>query len=232
MSAFFTPSFGAETLTIQVVILRIVIALILGGFIGIERGIKNRPAGFRTHILVCIGACLVMITNEYIFIAAGGASDPTRMGAQVISGIGFLGVGTIFMTGKNTVQGLTTAAGLWAAACVGLAVGTGFYVGGILATLLILIVLALLHKLETAIFNKTRIVTIYVEMKTLDTSNKLMQLILDTGSSIKDEQLVSISNVDDIVATYFTIQLKNGVDGTGMCKLISGQDGVLFVEIR
>ena len=106
--------------TYLAVALRIVAAIIIGGMIGLERGMKNRAAGLRTYMLVCVGSCLVMLTNQFIF-QSFGTGDPVRMGAQVVSGIGFLGAGTIIVTRRSQIKGLTTAAGLWAAAGVGLA---------------------------------------------------------------------------------------------------------------
>ena len=94
------------------VCLRIVLSLIIGGILGLERGRKNRPAGFRTYILVCLGSTLVMMTNQYVY-QVFGTSDPTRMGAQVVSGISFLGAGTIIVTGRQQIKGITTAAGMW-----------------------------------------------------------------------------------------------------------------------
>ena len=110
-------------LTYLSVVLRILSALILGGCLGWERGMKNRAAGLRTHMLVCVGACLIMVTNQYVY-QAFGTGDPVRMGAQVVSGIGFLGAGTIVVTRRNQIKGLTTAAGLWTSAAVGLSVST------------------------------------------------------------------------------------------------------------
>src|SRR5690554_4598709 len=104
--------------------------MVAGGILGLDREFKNRPAGLRTFMLVCIASTLVMITNQYVLEVYSHLNiDPTRMGAQVISGIGFLGVGTIIVTRRNHVKGLTTAAGLWASACIGLAIGIGFYSG-------------------------------------------------------------------------------------------------------
>ena len=119
------------------ILVRLLLAVLLGGFIGYEREHTNRPAGFRTHILVCAGAALVMATSEYLVRRYSiSAVDPARLGAQVISGIGFLGAGTIIRDGVN-VRGLTTAASLWAVSCVGIAVGCGFYLGAVIATVFI-----------------------------------------------------------------------------------------------
>ena len=112
------------------IVLRLTLAILCGGIIGIERGRKGRTAGFRTHVLVCIGATLTVLTNQYMMQYFGGG-DPARLGAQVINGIGFLGAGTIIVTGRHKVKGLTTAAGLWASACLGVAIGAGFYEGAL-----------------------------------------------------------------------------------------------------
>lgn len=110
------------------IIFRIILAILIGGMIGTERDIKHRAAGMRTHMLVCMGATIVMMTNEYIALTYPGQNiDVTRMGAQVVSGIGFIGAGTILVTSDNRIKGLTTAAGLWAAAALGLGIGIGFY---------------------------------------------------------------------------------------------------------
>ena len=120
-----------------ITLLRLAVAMFCGGAIGLERGKKRRPAGFRTHMLVCIGATLAMLVSQYLsmmettFWAAlvspnAPKTDLSRLGAQVINGIGFLGAGTIIVTGRQEVKGLTTAAGLWASACMGLAIGAGF----------------------------------------------------------------------------------------------------------
>ena len=106
---------------------RLFLAMLFGGIIGLERGRRRRPAGFRTHILVCMGAALAMNISQYVAVTLGQTTDVSRLGAQVINGIGFLGAGTILVTGRQQVKGLTTAAGLWASACTGLAVGAGFY---------------------------------------------------------------------------------------------------------
>ena len=116
--------------------LRLALATFVGVIIGLDREYKNKGAGIKTHAFVCIGAAMAMIVNEYVFREFPNMNtDITRLGAQVISGIGFLGVGTIIVTGQRHVSGLTTAASLWTSACIGLAVGIGFYSGAIFTTL-------------------------------------------------------------------------------------------------
>ncbi len=130
------------------VLFRILMALVCGGIIGYEREHKNRPAGLRTHMLVCIGAALVMIISQFIYENhMPGANDPARLGAQVISGIGFLGAGTIIRE-RFSVKGLTTAATLWAVACIGLAIGSGYYLIAVITTIVIFLSLIIFRKLE------------------------------------------------------------------------------------
>lgn len=133
-------------------ILQITIAAILGGIIGYEREKIKRPAGLRTHILVCVGSTIAMQTNIFLMVNYMNSVnvDPSRIGASVVSGIGFLGAGTIIKEGAS-VKGLTTAASLWAVACIGLAVGSGFYVGSIAGTLIILLTLTLFVRVERKI---------------------------------------------------------------------------------
>lgn len=113
--------------------LRLAFSLVAGTLIGLDRSMKRRGAGIKTHVLVCLGSALVMMTGQFIQLNYEGTIDVARMGAQVISGVGFLGVGTIIVTGHDQVKGLTTAAGLWACACIGLAIGIGFVDGALLA---------------------------------------------------------------------------------------------------
>ncbi|NLN47211.1 MAG: MgtC/SapB family protein, partial [Clostridiaceae bacterium] len=129
------------------IVVRMLFAILAGGVIGMERERKRRPAGFRTHMLVCLGSALVMMINQYIFYTFTQSSDPARLGAQVISGIGFLGAGTILITSRQQVRGLTTAAGLWASACMGLAIGIGFYEGALIACVCIFLTITLLDRL-------------------------------------------------------------------------------------
>src|SRR5574344_463150 len=138
---------GTGKLSLAAITLRILISLGIGGILGTERGIRNRPAGFMTYVLVSVGATIFMLTNQYMHILAP-ETDPTRFGAQVISGIGFLGAGTIIVTRQNEIRGLTTAAGLWVAAALGLAAGAGFYEGAVMGTLFSVFALVVLKKID------------------------------------------------------------------------------------
>ena len=136
-----------KELNILSVIVRILLAIICGGVIGIERRRAHQSAGMRTYMLVCMGAAIVMATGQYMYDTFK-TGDPSRLGAQVISGIGFLGAGSIITSGKTKVRGLTTAAGLWVSACIGLALGIGFYSAGLIATLVVYLIMARLKRLE------------------------------------------------------------------------------------
>ena len=136
-----------EGINLASITMRIVMSMVCGGVIGIERGKAHQPAGMRTYMLVCMGAAMVMLTGQYMYYHFQ-TGDPARLGAQVVSGIGFLGAGSIIISGKTKIKGLTTAAGLWTAACIGLSIGIGFYEAGIIATLAVSLIMTQLKKLE------------------------------------------------------------------------------------
>lgn len=150
-------------LTVPGVSVRILLALVCGGMIGIERAEKRRPAGFRTHILICLGAAITAMTSEHLFLTMHYYLDVARMGAGVVSGIGFIGAGTIMVTRRQRVKGLTTAAGLWVVAIVGLCCGFGFYEGAVYTTILVLVAEVFFSKLEYRLLRDTKEVTVYAE---------------------------------------------------------------------
>ncbi len=147
------------------VVLRLLLAVILGGLIGFERESHRRPAGFRTHILVCAGSALIMMVSAYGFtgqIGQGFEADPGRIAAGVVTGIGFLGAGTIIQQ-RGSVSGLTTAASIWVVSGVGLAAGIGFYLGAVVTTLFVLASLLMLRRTEKLIFNKRRLKSLQIK---------------------------------------------------------------------
>lgn len=211
--------------------LRLVLAVLLGGIIGLERGSNKQAAGFRTHILVCIGATLAMLTNQYVFETITTMSDPTRLGAQVITGVGFLGVGTILVTGKHKIKGLTTAAGLWASACIGLAIGIGFYSGAIISSLLVFISLKLLPKLEDYFYNRSRVLDLYIEMDDISKvrSFNIYLKTLDIyiyDSDISKSPLLPPGGV----GYHLSIKLPKSISHMEILDHINEQDGVYLVE--
>ena len=135
-------------LNVLSVCVRLLLAMAFGGTIGFERGIRQRAAGLRTHMLLCVGAASTMLVSQYIY-ASYGVGDPARLSAQVISGIGFLGAGTIIVTRRNQIKGLTTAATLWATACMGLAVGVGFYECALAMYVILIFILLLVNVVDT-----------------------------------------------------------------------------------
>lgn len=136
---------GLNAISIAV---RILLSVLIGGCIGIDRGRHGRAAGLRTHILVCMGAAMTTMIGLYVSNELGSPGDPLRMGSQVVSGIGFLGAGTIMIRNRSHITGLTTAAGLWATACIGLGIGVGFYEGVLIAFVVAVFTITVLTKLE------------------------------------------------------------------------------------
>ena len=218
---------GGELLTIFI---KLSLAMVCGGILGMERGKKNRPAGFRTYMLVCVGATLVMLTNQFM-CEVYGTGDPARLGAQVISGIGFLGAGTIIVTGRNRVKGLTTAAGLWADACVGLAIGVGFYSGAIMGCALILLVMSVLHRLDDWLASNTRNMDLYMEFQKMSDLGVFMSKIKEYGMKISEIEMTKSNSTEDIgVAVLLTIKLEKKRPHTEIIELFSQIDGVRYLE--
>ena len=195
-------------LTMISVVVRILVSVIFSGIIGLERGLKNRAAGFRTYMLVCLGSCVIMMTNQFIYQATG-SGDPVRMGAQVVSGIGFLGAGTIIVTKRNQIKGLTTAAGLWASACIGLAVGIGFYEVAIVGAVAIYLSLTLLHTWEDFIRRKTKVLTIYAELKPGITLGEFLAQAIEAELIVSNTQLEH-EHISSEQGTCFLATVKSG----------------------
>ena len=210
------------------IIVRISLALILGGILGMERQQKQRPAGFRTYIIVCLGATLACITNVYMVNYLGGG-DPARIPAQVISGIGFLGAGTILVTRNSHVKGLTTAAGLWCVATIGIAVGCGFYTGAIICTIAIEFSLAFLMYFDKKLSYNSKYISFYAEFSD---SKYIKELIIFTKKEsiiMHDLDMFKAPDSQNIMAT-FTIQMKNKSMRDDVSNIICNFDGLVFIE--
>lgn len=181
-------------------LMRMVFAFLCGGIIGLERSYKNRPAGFRTHILVCIAATIASSTGIYLYLNAHIPTDVSRIGAQVVSGLGFIGGGTIIVTRKKTIKGLTTAAGLWAAGIIGLAVGAGFYEGAMITTVCVLLTEIYASKVTQRMKRASvyQIQLLYEEKSALD---QVLRYSKDHRFAINNLQVTGTSDID---ASYYT----------------------------
>lgn len=176
-------------LTEGAIVVRILISLAFGAILGLDRGLKSRPAGLRTYILVCVGSCIVMMTNQYVY-QVFDTGDPVRMAAQVVSGIGFLGAGTIIVTRRNQIRGLTTAAGLWASACVGLAIGIGLYEIALVGGLAVVIVLTSLGHWDFFIRRRARDVDVYIELPVSFSFAVFLEKLRQQGLGISNLQFI------------------------------------------
>lgn len=224
--------FNTDMLLISIV--RLLIACFLGGVIGFEREYsKHKPAGFRTHILVSLGSCLVVLISHFASLAYGGFAnvDPTRIGAQVVSGIGFLGAGAIIRHGAS-VKGITTAASVWAVACVGLACGYGFFTGAVAATVLIWAVLMYLKVVEDRLAFKEKIRLVEVEAKAENQILFPLNVIFkDLGLVIKSLE-VTENQATQMQRVICHLECKNKVfDYTLISSKIKEIEGVLRVSL-
>ena len=164
-------------LSIAAVLFRFFISFLLSGIIGFERSRHGRPAGLRTHIIVCLGSTMTALIGQYTCLVMGFSSDPMRVSAQVISGIGFLGAGTILIRGRNHVTGLTTAAGLWTTACIGIATGLGFYSGAVICAIIFFLSAGALTRVETIGKNGKNIIRVYLECDDASVTNAVLDIL-------------------------------------------------------
>ncbi|MGB9839763.1 MgtC/SapB family protein [Thermovenabulum sp.] len=213
------------------VVTRLLLSIILGGIIGIERESVNRPAGFRTHVLVCVGSTLTMLVSIFIFekFRAFTSTDPSRIAAQVVSGIGFLGAGTIIRVGP-TVKGLTTAASLWTVASIGLAIGCGFYSAAIIATIFTFITLISLTRIEAVFINRRLLYNIYVTVSDKPGQlGKIGTVLGEYGISIRN---IKMENLDeDRVNINLTVRLPANVKIEDVIMKLSAIEGVQCIDI-
>lgn len=222
---------GLRDVTIASVALRMTLAVICGGIIGIEREYKRRPAGFRTHILICLGAAMTTLTSQYLYLVLGQYTDMARLGAQVVAGIGFIGAGTIIVTRRQRVKGLTTAAGLWAAAIIGLALGGGFYEGGLFATVLIMVAELFFSRVEYRMLKNAPEVNLYIEYSDNRTMDVLLQEFRERGLKILNMGIIhSNSNEKHNACAIFTLRLHKGLDVDQLQQGIRTTAGVVSVR--
>lgn len=209
--------------------LRVFAAVLIGGVLGMERGMKNRPAGLRTYMLVCVGACVIMLTNQYIY-QVFGSGDPVRMGAQVVSGIGFLGAGTIIVTRRNQIKGLTTAAGLWSAAGVGLALGVGFYEAALAGTVAVFMVMTLLQRMDNKLHRRSKQLEAYFELSGISLGN-FLRTMREADIEVSNVQRESGEEETEGVRAYVaTLKGKERQNHAELMDKVLEVPGVAFAE--
>lgn len=218
-------------LNVYTVIIRIVLATVMGGVIGIERFKQGRAAGMRTHILVALGAALASMMGIYLNTVLGYTNDPARIAAQVVSGIGFLGMGTILVKGRFQITGLTTAAGLWATAAIGLALGMGFYSGAIATFICAVLTVTLMSKLEYILTKRYNRFGIYVEIKSDEFVRQTIDMLREKYSTSAIQVTVPRSGKNGnvgIEANVHILQKKDRVSPDAVAREIESFDYVIF----
>jgi putative Mg2+ transporter-C (MgtC) family protein len=212
------------------ILVKLLLSAGLGALIGFEREHKNRPAGLRTNILVCVGATLVQVVSTDIFSRYSGIVniDPARLGAQVISGIGFLGAGTIIREGAS-IKGLTTAASLWVVACIGLAIGNGSYIPGILTAVIAFMTLTMLKRLEERISNRNQFFNLEIEIENRPGQIGMIgQLLGGMGINIRN---IEFKNYEGkLLRVYVSLKIPGTRDKQEIMSTLMGVEGIYSIE--
>jgi len=226
--SFFDP---LRDLTFAAVTARMVLAFLCGGAIGIEREYKRRPAGFRTHILICLGAAMTTLTSQYLAAATGYTTDVARLGAQVVAGVGFIGAGTIIVTRRQRVKGLTTAAGLWTAAIIGLAIGAGFYEGALFATGLILVAELVFSRLEYYILHNSPEIHLYLEYIERDSLDRVLAVCQERGVKVLGMEVTrSAASEKHNACAIFNLRLNKHCSTEELMNALYREEGVVSAE--
>ena len=214
---------------IRNILIRVIAATVLGGIIGLDRGMKHRGAGTKTITVVCLGATLVMLTEQYIQMYFLGLANMNRMAAQVISGVGFIGVGTI-ITSRHRVRGLTTAATLWASACIGLAVGIGFVEGGILITAMMLISLHVLPYVERFAARHSRYCNVFIDLEKSRDLHIVIQKLKEAGIVIDSMDMSESQTTGEGISVHMVLYVNKPVERTEIYDILMKSDKVVAVD--
>ena len=210
------------------VLLRLLMAFISGGILGYERTSKRVDAGFRTHILVCMCSCAVMITNVHSWLFYG-TGDPMRMPAQVISGVGFLGAGCILVTRQHRIKGVTTAAGIWAAACLGLCIGAGDYLVAGFVLIIVVLTMTVFRYFDEMIVTKTDYVRLFLEIESISAISGILYCIKSSGVKVNDMEFLNDSNSDN-TAVIISVQLNKSEAAEDVISRLKEEKGVVYVS--
>ena len=222
---------GLRDITMLSVTVRMLLAVLCGGLIGLERAYKRRPAGFRTHILICLGASMTTMTSQFLYLNMHYYTDMARLGAQVIAGIGFIGAGTIIVTRQQRVKGLTTAAGLWAAAIIGLAIGGGFYEGGLCGTVIVLLAELYFSELEYRILDHAPEINLYMEYRDKECLDRVLYLFPISRLKLQNMEITRATGSDKHNAcAIFSLRLNKNCSIKELLERVKLIEGVVSVE--
>lgn len=217
-----------EWLAIGSVFLRMGLAAIIGAAIGVDRAKKKRPAGIKTHALLCMGSALVMLTGEYLVTIYPSQTDVARLAAQVVSGVGFLGAGTIMVTGRSQVKGLTTAAGLWFSATLGLAIGAGFYVGVFISTFFMFLVIRVFSIYDIYLQKHSFVMDLYLEYTNLTSIGNIFKVLKANQCQINEMEKLEDSG--DRHSIILSIRIPKNWEHNQAIGLFDNQVGITHIE--
>ena len=229
-------------LNLPSMVLRVLLAMFLGGLIGLDRERKHQPAGFRTYMLVALAAACTQILSQYLdlmldtqwhdaFEIVGRRTDVVRLGARIVSGVGFIGTGTILLTDRQEVKGLTTASCLWASACMGLAVGAGFYECVVVGILLLILTLKVFPLFEKRVLPRSRLMNFYVEFQNIQNVGAVVSRIRRRKIQILDIDIDKVDqNGQSRIKGLFSVRLPQRGEHTELLAYIATLDGILAIE--
>lgn len=227
MLSIFDP---LRDLTLPSVAFRLLLSTVCGGLVGIEREFKRRSAGFRTHILICLGAAMTSMISEFWFVYMNYYLDMARLGAGVVAGMGFIGAGTIIVTRRQRVKGLTTAAGLWTVAIVGLAVGAGFYEGALVTTGLILLAEMFFSKLEYHMLENAPEINLLLEYRDRWALDRVLRLYREQQIKVANLEITRQAGKSGAACALFTLRLNKKSSANALISDLCATEGVLNVE--
>lgn len=221
-----------RVICLESVALRMILAVLCGGIIGLERTFRRRPAGFRTHMLICLGAAMTTLTSQFLSFYMGYETDIARLGAQVVAGIGFIGAGTIMVTRHQRVRGLTTAAGMWTAAIVGLSLGAGFYEGGVIVTALILMAELVFSKVERLVLRKSPEINLYIRYEDSAAMERILNYLRDRRIKVLSMEITREKGSEKHKATaIFLLRLNKRIRRNMLPEHLAAIEGVASVEV-
>ena len=207
---------------------RLALAVAFGGILGLERGRKHRPAGFRTYMIVCLSSSLIMITDLYL-VEFYGTGDPARLGAQVISGIGFLGAGSIMISNMR-IKGITTAAGLWGSAGLGLALGAGFYIGAFITGVFLLIIMTIMSRIDARMNAMSRSMIIFAEFKSTEALSSFVKEARKMNCTLSDIEMKKSLLDGDYIGVNIAISLPKRRNHAEVIQQFGALKGVKYIE--